>query len=143
MTHHLDELMRQVPGTELANVAFNWAQAPGYVLTQADCDMLHGLRLRYDAARTALRTAIAKALDEARGAWLPIETAPKDGAQFLGVTGTGSLAITWWLAAHGGFYAGGDKFGPYIWTSHGAPALCGWQPLPPAPTQPAAAGKEQ
>jgi hypothetical protein len=67
MTHHLDELMRQVPGTELSNVAFNWAQHPGYVLTQADCDMLHSLRLRYDAARTALRTAIAKALDEARG----------------------------------------------------------------------------
>jgi hypothetical protein len=71
MTHHLDELMR------LSDAVANAAEDLGHATMRE-----HGVDIKEAAARldvrmTALRTAIAKALDEARGAWQPISTAPK------------------------------------------------------------------
>jgi hypothetical protein len=75
VTPKQEALMALAPGPELANVAFNLAQHPGYVLTQADCDMLHGLRLQHDAARAALASAIAELVQDAeRWQWLRRQT---------------------------------------------------------------------
>jgi hypothetical protein len=61
MTNHLDELMRLASDFAIAQT--DW------VLKGAEAEE------EMERARTALRTAIAKALDEARGAWQPIERA--------------------------------------------------------------------
>lgn len=37
-------------GTQLANVAFNWAQTPGRALTEKDAEMLDSLRKQWDEA---------------------------------------------------------------------------------------------
>lgn len=42
---------RLAAGSMLANVAFNWAQRPGYVLTAEDCEMLRTLQREWDAAQ--------------------------------------------------------------------------------------------
>lgn len=61
-------------GNQLANLAFNWAQQPGYTLTSDDVALLDKLRRQWDDARAALA---------APPGWQPIETAPKDGGLFL------------------------------------------------------------
>jgi hypothetical protein len=37
-------------GAQLSNVAFNWSQRPGYVITESDCAMLRELREAWDGA---------------------------------------------------------------------------------------------
>lgn len=37
-------------GAEFANLAFNWAQNPGHVLTARDCEMLRETQKRWDDA---------------------------------------------------------------------------------------------
>ena len=139
-TEKADELMRLAPSVELANVAFNWAQHQGYVLTQADCDMLHSLRLAHDAARSTLRAAIEQALREAsEQRWLPIEQAPKGCRTMFVVRGfnvtnenchvrnytTDPYCV--WPGKDGGWVRWPHPFPP----TH-------YMPLPAAPAQPAA-----
>lgn len=46
-------------GQQLSNVAFNWAQNEGRVLTAADCAMLADVRRQWDEAAAALRTRLS------------------------------------------------------------------------------------
>lgn len=52
-------------GAQLANVAFNWAQQPGYTLTSDDCAMLDNLRKKWDESRRAA-VPVQDMLDELR-----------------------------------------------------------------------------
>lgn len=46
-------------GAELANVAYNWAQSPGRILTLQDCEMLKELSERWDAAAKAPKPKVS------------------------------------------------------------------------------------
>jgi hypothetical protein len=47
-------------GVALSNVAFNWAQMPGKVLEQSDCDMLRELVDAWDDARRSVAVNVAR-----------------------------------------------------------------------------------
>lgn len=48
-----EDAARLAIGAQLSNVAFNWAQRPGYTLTDADVALLDKLRKEWDAARAS------------------------------------------------------------------------------------------
>lgn len=64
MSMHVDRLL--FIGGLLSNVAFNWKQRPGYVLTEHDCAELEGLQRQWDAARNDYR-ASTEETETARG----------------------------------------------------------------------------
>jgi hypothetical protein len=122
MTHHLDELMRLADALGAAMVdletAIRWDGAKERA--EAACDI--------EAARTALRTAIAKALDEARGAVpLPEPYRPNE-------SGSTPVLARWVVETPAGWLAAYDKeaFGAYASAARGAPP--GWQLVPVEPT---------
>ncbi len=53
-----------IAGQQLSNVAFNWAQSEGRVLTAADCAMLKKLHQQWDEAVTAARSLAQPAAQE-------------------------------------------------------------------------------
>jgi hypothetical protein len=150
MTHHLDELMRL--HDEACDAECEYREALRIDVGAQAAGMKSGL------ADTALRTAIAKALDEARGAWQPISTAPRDETVVLLAGGTWADDDFDFAAPQTGVMAA--RWRPYVsrGVDYSAWAIASteaghslvtydnpthWQPLPPAPTQPATAGKEQ
>lgn len=63
--------------------------------------------------------------------WLPIESAPKDGTQILGLRGNDARAVFW-----GEYYVGCWMTGRTLPTMNGEPETFNpthWQPLPPPP----------
>jgi len=70
----------------------------------------------------------ASALSAGLGAWLPIETAPKDGKVFLGYADNGDetgMAVVYWRDFIGGFCdaVSGQELHYFVF----------WMPLPEAP----------
>jgi hypothetical protein len=111
----------------------------------------HHERMRAIAARVALSPAQAEPLGQA-GAWLPIETAPKDGRKLMLSYRNRSdkvrTVLAVWLTdeqaaetdaddvgLEGGWYECIDNWGDFteVAIREGEPTH--WMPLPPAPTQ--------
>jgi hypothetical protein len=65
---------RNLAGAQLANVAFNWSQQMGYVLTSDDCMMLDKLRREWDANSNAMPYLIARLRKaEAASQWVSVK----------------------------------------------------------------------
>ena len=43
---------------QFSNIAYNWSQRPGYVLTQRDCEMLDKLRRAHDEQSRVVNESI-------------------------------------------------------------------------------------
>lgn len=57
-------------GSQLSNVAFNWAQHEGHVLTANDCAMLDALRRKWDEAAAALSSVDAQPFQQRVQPWM-------------------------------------------------------------------------
>lgn len=68
---------RNSAGEQLADVAFNWSQQPGYTITSADCEMLNRLRRQWDMATNVAPVFIdrLRKAEAAREGWklVPVE----------------------------------------------------------------------
>lgn len=77
-----------------------------------------------DATQALLRQAAAEVRG---GGWRPIESAPKDGSEFLAVRSNGSgYEVARWSEAEELFFDTSSQFIVPEWLSH-------WQPLPSPP----------
>lgn len=65
MSSHIDRLL--LIGQMLSNVAYNWKQRRGYVLTQKDCEDLADMQRSWDAAKNAYREENDELLDDTTG----------------------------------------------------------------------------
>lgn len=113
-------------------------------MTAADADMAQAWdvldlwRRGQDMSMDSLAAAIAAALKAARGGWMPIETAPKDGTRILAIW-NGVRHIIYWHTAPA---VPGTRFGPVArWMPDSNRVAVNyeptkWRPLPALPEAP-------
>lgn len=63
------------------------------------------------------------------GEWQPIETAPRDGTEIIGMIRPKVIRLVWWFAPSSRTFGWRDENGRTINPTH-------WMPLPPPPVQP-------
>lgn len=115
-------------------------------ITRYDCYGAAGM-LPHTVGDFVLHKDYAALLAEAeRQRWQPIESAPKDGGQFLALgfdygyeNGARHYACAWWLEERGRFVEGASdspsEAGTLLYLTH-------WMPLPPPPAPRQATGEE-